>query len=892
MQRSKRFLRPGSWLMTLCLLMLLIPSSRTQAATANFVVQTGAGVHGGYMTVSVMIHVDPASRISLAATLTRDDGSVLRDGTVFSQDEGDASLTIDFSLPIDRRMTGKEDSIHISCISDANGQTYSYNQTVPWAIVHEESVSITEPTCASPGQTVLSCTICGYTRDFILPMDPARHDWGKWVSNQDDTHTRTCQYNPSHTQTRHCQLASQVFAPTCLEDGFTRHTCAVCAYEYRDTVVKALGHDWRPWSGNNDLTHTRTCRRDASHLDTQDCRVVASETQPTCTDNGLRVYTCQICGYSYVEPLAPALGHIWGDWTSNDDATHTRICKRDPSHKETEDCSFVDTVVPPSCTQPGYTTHVCTVCAYDFTDKTFPPLLHDWSDWTSNNDGTHTRMCKRDDSHQETESCRIISQVVEPTCTEEGHTDYSCVLCAYGYEDLIVPALGHDWGAWVDNRNGTHSRTCRHDPSHIETLDCTYRAVVIPPTCEKPGLTTHICNICWHAYDDAPTPAMGHDWDSWTSNNDGTHTGICKRNLSHKETEDCSFVDTVVPSTCTQPGYTTHVCTSCAYDFADQTFPPLLHDWSDWTSNNDGTHTRVCKRDANHQETEDCRIISQVMEPTCTEEGYTDYSCILCAYGYEDMIVPALGHDWGPWENNEDGTHTRTCKRDASHKETEKCMLDATVEPPTCIEDGYTDYDCSVCGYGYMDVIVPASGHQPDAWHRVLKPTRYASGKEEQRCAVCDVLLQEQTMPKLSGMRCGNTACIDGPHFRDSIPEVTDKWFSYAVIDLENEGVTEYPLIASNQYRIGSVFVTVSKSDLMVRYQFSIRKYELREEFLTFFSTIDNIRTLDIEKLKADTLIFNQPTALSELPQENGKTILFMRLLLNYDSFDQGIAPR
>ena len=147
-------------------------------------------------------------------------------------------------------------------------------------------------------------------------------------------------------------------------------------------------------------------------------------------------------------------------------------------------------------------------------------------------------------------------------------------------------------------------------------------------------------------------------------------------------------------------------------------------------------------------------------------------------------------------------------------------------------------------------------------------------------------------MPKLSGMRYGNTACIDGPHFRDSIPKVKDKWYSYAVIDLEKEGVTEYPLIASNQYRIGSVFVTVSKSDLMVRYQFSIRKYELREEFLTFFSTIDNIRTLDIEKLKADTLIFNQPTALSELPQENGKTILFMRLLLNYDSFDQGIAPR
>ena len=414
---------------------------------------------------------------------------------------------------------------------------------------------------------------------------------------------------------------------------------------------------------------------------------------------------------------------------------------------------------------------------------------------------------------------------MEPTCIEEGYTDYSCILCAYGYEDMILPALGHDWGLWASNKDGTHTRICKRDPSHKENENCKLDDRIELPSCTEGGYTRHTCSICAYLYDDTSLPALGHDWQAWQSHEDRHHSRICNRNAQHIETNSCQYRDAVTPATCTRPGFTTHQCTSCAY-------------------------------------------------------------------AYSDGATPALGHDWGPWENNEDGTHTRTCKRDASHKETEKCMLDATLEPPTCIEDGYTDYDCSVCGYGYMDVIVPASGHQPGAWHKVLKPTRYASGKEEQRCAVCDVLLQEQTMPKLSGIRYGNTACIDGPHFRDSIPEVTDKWYSYAVIDLEKEGVTEYPLIASNQYRIGSVFVTVSKSDLMVRYQFSIRKYELREEFLAFFSTLDNIRTLDIEKLKADTLIFNQPTALSELPQENGKTILFMRLLLNYDSFDQGIAPR
>lgn len=33
----------------------------------------------------------------------------------------------------------------------------------------------------------------------------------------------------------------------------------------------------------------------------------------------------------------------------------------------------------------------------------------------------------------------------------------------------------------------------------------------------------------------------------------------------------------------------------------------------------------------------------------------------------------ALGHDYGPWTRNGDGTHTRVCSRDASHTETQNC---------------------------------------------------------------------------------------------------------------------------------------------------------------------------------------------------------------------------
>ena len=50
----------------------------------------------------------------------------------------------------------------------------------------------------------------------------------------------------------------------------------------------------------------------------------------TCTSGR----TCTECGGSS-EPL----GHDWGTWTQNsDEKTHTRICKRDTSHTETENC--------------------------------------------------------------------------------------------------------------------------------------------------------------------------------------------------------------------------------------------------------------------------------------------------------------------------------------------------------------------------------------------------------------------------------------------------------------------------------------------------------------------------------------------------------------------------
>ena len=66
--------------------------------------------------------------------------------------------------------------------------------------------------------------------------------------------------------------------------------------------------------------------------------------------------------------------------------------------------------------------------------------------------------------------------------------------------------------------------------------------------------------------------------------------------------------------------------------------------------------------------------------PTCT----TGKTCEKCHGQYG-----ILGHIWSEWTYNGDGTHSRTCKRDAAHVETANCDGTATCQARA---------KCTVCG--------------------------------------------------------------------------------------------------------------------------------------------------------------------------------------------------
>ena len=90
-----------------------------------------------------------------------------------------------------------------------------------------------------------------------------------------------------------------------------------------------------------------------------------------------------------------------------------------------------------------------------------------------------------------------------------------------------------------------------------------------------------------------------------------------------------------------------------------------------------------------------------VTAPTCTEQGYTTYTCS-CGDSYKSDYKDALGHDY------KNGLCTRCGAKDPSaHTHDYK----ATVTKPTCTERGYTTYTCSVCGDSYKGSYVDPLGH-------------------------------------------------------------------------------------------------------------------------------------------------------------------------------------
>ena len=172
-----------------------------------------------------------------------------------------------------------------------------------------------------------------------------------------------------------------------------------------------------------------------------------------------------------------------------------------------------------------------------------------------------------------------------------------------------------------------------------------YTAAVTAPTCTEQGYTTYTCS-CGDSYKSDYKDALGHDYQNGTC----TRCGAKDPGATPPHTHDYKAAVTV--PTCTQAGYTTYTC-SCGDSYKSDYKDALGHDYKN------GLCTRCGAKDPSAH-THDYK--ATVTKPTCTERGYTTYTCSVCGDSYKGSYVDPLGHDY------KNGTCTRCGVKDPKYK--------------------------------------------------------------------------------------------------------------------------------------------------------------------------------------------------------------------------------
>ena len=254
--------------------------------------------------------------------------------------------------------------------------------------------------------------------------------------------------------------------PTCLTLGYDRYLCIECGQIEKRDYEAALGHAYQ-----SSVIREATCETPGKTLDIcQRCGDTKETTIPqgehefststisaTCTSPGYTLRECSICGERHIEDITPALAH-----------------------------NYVSRTTPATCEGGGKTIHLCEGCGSSFITDYTASLGHSWDEGTEvigsscTGQGMTEYTCVRcgatrlegdpaaDHVPGEAATCTepqlctncgaVIAnalghdyqeEVTAPTCTEMGHTTYTCSRCGDAYDGAYTDPTGHTPGDWI-----------------------------------------------------------------------------------------------------------------------------------------------------------------------------------------------------------------------------------------------------------------------------------------------------------------------------------------------------------------------------------------------------------------------------------------------------------
>ena len=334
-----------------------------------------------------------------------------------------------------------------------------------------------------------------------------------------------------------------------------------------------------------------------------------------------------------------------------------------------------------------------------------------------------------------------------------------------------------------------------------------YETEIIEPTCTEAGYTIYSCTECDYSYTADYVQASGH-----------VNSAAVEENYEEEDCENEGSYDEVV------------YCEVCGEEISRKkvTVPAYGHIEGDVVTENriksdcenEGsyetvTYCFICGEEISRVKTTVSALghkyAKKVTAPTCTEKGYTTYTCTRCDDSYVADYVDASGHENSdPQKENEqtpaceaEGSYDSViycsvCNAEVSREEitvpatghTEREEMQSISEPscetkgsydtvvsctvcgkelsrvtseipasghsysaeviaPACTEQGYTIYTCTKCGNSYEDDFVAENGHTAGEWTEKNAPTCEDDGIEELYCSVCEAFMEEREIPAL-----------------------------------------------------------------------------------------------------------------------------------------------
>lgn len=236
----------------------------------------------------------------------------------------------------------------------------------------------------------------------------------------------------------------------------------------------------------------------------------------TCTEKGIRTYTCQSCGITRTEDI-PALGH-----KAVTDAAVAATCETD-GKTEGSHCSVCGTILTAqktvkatghdwdegkitkaaTCEEKGVKTYTCRTCKKTRTEDV-SALGHQAvtdaavaaiCETDGKTEGSHCSVCGKvlvkQESVKATGHKAVTDEAVAATCETDGKTEGShCSVCGKVLtEQKTIPAFGHTWDAGKITKEAA---------------------------CETKGVKTYTCETCKKTRTEE-IPARGHKFGAWVT---------------------------------------------------------------------------------------------------------------------------------------------------------------------------------------------------------------------------------------------------------------------------------------------------------------------------------------------------------------------------------------